>query len=165
MFRLCFDNLGGAYVTHPSLKYVVCAEHNSYNMCVPTDMLLGDSQRLSQLMSEWSGTTVAAAIQFVVCLKSFNDHEPEFGARSSGLVRVYHQLYGDYETYLSFIVTPATEASQLLQQTVVQLAPSEDVDDFQLVLKTGTRGKTRITYKTIGYIMHVNVSWCLGLIL
>ena len=92
-------------------------------------------------MSEWSGTIEVAAIQFVVRLKSFDDHEPEFGVRS-GLVRVYHQLYGDYESYLSFIVTPATEASQLLQQAVVQLSLSEDVDNFQLVLKTGTRGKT-----------------------
>ena len=122
-------------------------------LCVPTDLLLGDSQRLSQLMSEWSGTTVVAAIQFVVRLKSFDDREPEFGARSSGLVRVYHQLYGDYESYLSFIVTPATEAGQLLQQAVVQLSLSEDEDNFQLVLKTGTRGKKKKTPKTIGYIL------------
>lgn len=138
MFRLCFDNLRGVLPT--LLSSTLCMQ-NMTCICVPTDLLLGDSQRLSQLMSEWSGTTVVGAIQFVIRLKSFDHREPEFGA-SSGLVRVYHQLYGDWESYFCFIVTPTTEASQLLQQAVVQLSSSEDVDNFQLVLKTGTRGKT-----------------------
>ena len=66
-------------------------------------------------------------------------HELE-EAGGSGLVRVYHQLYGDYESYLSYIVTPVTEASQILQQAVTQLSPSDDPDSFELVLKTGNRG-------------------------
>jgi hypothetical protein len=64
----------------------------------------------------------------------------ELEAAGSGLVRVYHRLYGDYESYLSYIVTPATEASQVLQQAMAQLSTSDDPDCFELVMKTGTRG-------------------------
>ena len=64
----------------------------------------------------------------------------ELEAAGSGLVRVYHRLYGDYESYLSYIVTPATEASQMLQQAVAQLSSNDDPGSFELVLKTGTRG-------------------------
>ena len=104
-----------------------------------TDVLLGDSQKLSRVMSEWSETTVVGAIQFIIQQKSYDYLESESEPRS-GLVRVYHQLYGDYESYLSYIVTPSTEAGQLLQMAVVRLSPSEATDNYQLVLKTGTRG-------------------------
>lgn len=111
-------------------------------------MLLGDAQQLSQTMSEWDKKTSVAGIQFVVRLKSSSSSanttttpDPlELEGAGSGLVRVYHQLYGDYESYLSYIVTPLTEASQLLEQAVAQLSSREDISHFQLVLKTGTKG-------------------------
>ena len=103
-----------------------------------TDVLLGDCHRLSQVLSEWSEKTSIASIQFVIQPNPIDPHDTD--CARSGLLRVYHQLYGDYESYLSFIVTPSTEASQLLEQAVTQLSPGEDLGDFQLMLKTGTRG-------------------------
>ena len=110
-------------------------------MHIPTciDMLLGESQRLSHVLSDWREKTTVGSIQFAVQPKPVVDPHKLEAARS-GLVRVYHRLYGDYESYLSYIVTPVTEASQILQQAVAQLSPNDDPDRFELVLKTGIRG-------------------------
>ena len=83
--------------------------------------------------------TGSGTIQFAIRLKPIEPLELE--AARSGLIRVYHQLYGDYESYLSFIVLPSTEAKQILEMSVAQLSQSDDPDTFQLVLKTGSRGE------------------------
>ena len=103
------------------------------------DVLLRESQRLSHVLSDWREKTAVGSIQFAVRPKPVMDPR-DLEAAGSGLVRVYHRLYGDYESYLSYIVTPATEASQILQQAVAQLSTNGDPDSFELVLKTGTRG-------------------------
>lgn len=109
------------------------------NYSTHSDMLLGESQQLSHVLTEWRKKTAIGSIQFAVRPKPAVDpHELEAGG--SGLVRVYHRLYGDYESYLSYIVTPATEASQILQQAIAQLSTDDDTDHFELVLKTGSRG-------------------------
>ena len=106
-------------------------------------MLLGESQQLSHVLSGWRQQTSVESIQFAVRLKPIVDpHDLE--AAGSGLVRVYHKLYGDYESYLGYIVTPVTEVSQVMEQAVVQLSPSENPGSFELVLKTGTIGKANL---------------------
>ena len=104
------------------------------------DALLGETQRLSDVMSNWSEKTAPDNVQFVIRPKARTEPIKSDESARSGLVRVYHRLYGDYESYLSYIVTPQTEASQLLQQAIAQLSPSDDPRDYQLVLKSGTRG-------------------------
>ena len=122
-------------------------DHTKYEITrIPTrylpiysDTLLGETQRLSHVLSDWREKTAIGSIQFIVRPKPVVDPS-ELEAAGSGLVRVYHRLYGDYESYLSYIVTPATEASQVLQQAIEQLSTNDDPDHFELVLKTGTKG-------------------------
>ena len=115
------------------------SHNNSYPFPIHTDIALGETQQLSQILSNWSEKTSPGGMQFVVRPKSTKS--PESEDSKTGLVRVYHRLYGDYESYLSYIVTPLTDASQLLQQAVMQLSPSGDHQDYQLLLRDGARGE------------------------
>ena len=119
--------------------------HTTLPLC-PThlDMLLGESQQLSHVLSAWREKTSVESIQFAVRPKSIVDPR-DIEAAGSGLVRVYHNLYGDYESYMGYIVTPVTEVSQVVQQAVVQLSPSENQGSFELVLKNGTSGKATLS--------------------
>lgn len=58
--------------------------------------------------------------------------------RTSALVRVYHNLDGDLQSFQSLIVTPSMTARDLLQVAVARAAPRESPEGFSLVLKTPT---------------------------
>lgn len=65
---------------------------------------------------------------------------------SSGLIRVYHKLDGDYQSFQSLIVNPDTTGRDVVQVAVTRLSLVESPEAFQLVQKTSRGGKDRRLY-------------------
>lgn len=102
-------------------------------MCI--EQLLEDSDKLADLINEGN----AHIIQFTLKYKPIVTALP-----AAGLIRVYHQIDQDFETFQSLIVSQSMTARDVVQLalTRVMLDKSHDVshDQFELLQRTPEGG-------------------------
>lgn len=86
-----------------------------------TEQLLRDEDRPVQNLARWQ----MVGVRFHLRL------------RTRGLLRVYHWLGGDYESFQSVIVTPSMCCNDLVQMAVGRY-PGERLESFELVERTAS---------------------------
>ena len=92
-----------------------------------TEQILRDEEQPSEVHASWKERE--ENVQFLL------------RERTSGLVRVHHQLGGDYQSFQSLIITPTMTCQDVLQLATGRLAPGEGTGDFVLVLRTAQGGE------------------------
>ena len=88
--------------------------------CISTEKPLRDEDHPLQVLVAWQ----AVGAHFHLRL------------RTSRLLRVYHRLDGDFQSFQSLIVTPSMCCSDILQVAVGRVSPREQPEAFDLVEKT-----------------------------
>ena len=88
--------------------------------CISTEKPLRDEDHPLQVLAAWQ----AVGAHFHLRL------------RTSRLLRVYHRLDGDFQSFQSLIVTPSMRCSDILQVAVGRVSPGEQPEAFDLVEKT-----------------------------
>lgn len=109
----------------------LCA-NTQYTLLSFTEQLLQDTDKLSVLFTAEN----AQIVQFTL------KYKPPLS--TTAVLRVYHQIDQDFETFQSLIVSPSMTADDVIQLSLARIAldVSHDVshDQFELVLRTTEGG-------------------------
>ncbi len=112
----------------------LCA-NTQYTLLSFTEQLLQDTDKLSVLFTAEN----AQIVQFTLKYKP-----PLSLTTSTAVLRVYHQIDQDFETFQSLIVSPSMTTDDVIQLSLARIAldVSHDVshDQFELVLRTTEGG-------------------------
>ena len=91
----------------------------------PLEQLLRDSDHPAEVHSLWRDRSALFLLRL----------------RTSCLMRIYHSLDGDYQTFHSVIVTHTMTTRDLVRLATASIAPEEQPEQFHMIVKTPHGGR------------------------